>query len=47
MDYSYAALTDFPGAKRQFIEALRRSKAEKVVFFGGDSHATYVTKVIT
>jgi len=44
-DYSYAALTDFPGAKKEFIDALRRSGAEKVIFFGGDSHATYVTKV--
>ncbi|KAJ1454679.1 hypothetical protein M885DRAFT_618001 [Pelagophyceae sp. CCMP2097] len=45
LDYSYASLSDFPGAKRHFIEALRISKAEHVVFFGGDSHATYVTKV--
>jgi len=45
IDYSYNALTDYPGAKRQFVEALRASGAEKVVFFGGDSHATYVTKV--
>jgi len=29
-DYSYAALTDFPGAKKEFIDALRRSGAEKV-----------------
>jgi hypothetical protein len=29
-DYSYASLTDFPGAKKEFIDALRRSGAEKV-----------------
>lgn len=43
--YSYASLTDFPGAKRRFVEALRESGAEKVVFFAGDSHASYITKV--
>mmetsp|Transcript_48527 Transcript_48527/g.161907 ORF Transcript_48527/g.161907 Transcript_48527/m.161907 type:complete len:197 (+) Transcript_48527:922-1512(+) len=45
IDYSYASLTDVPGAKRRFVEALREANVEKIVFFAGDSHATYVTKV--
>ena len=44
IDYDYNSLTEYPGDKRKFIEALRESGAEHVIFMGGDSHATYVTK---
>lgn len=45
VDYAYTSLTGFPAEKRKFVQALRETGAEHVIFMGGDSHATYVTKV--
>lgn len=44
LEYPYASLTEYPSEKRKFVQILRETGVEHLIFMTGDSHATYLTK---
>ena len=44
LEYPYASLTEYPSEKRKFVQMLRETGVEHLIFLTGDSHASYLTK---